>query len=178
MNTSLGSRSFATGSLFDQRGAQPAQVTASWLAAPSRQGRHLRIIDLCRVRSGGSVGVLPSAIALDWEVTFSAPPTTCPNPLVLASVMSRLGVSDEHTIVLYDEGHGARALPGYRWLRRYGLQRVFILRGGKAEWARLELGLQRSPTQFTVASFTTKIGNDWSHQQGPIDSKESVTELG
>lgn len=146
---------------------QPAQVTVAWLSSQQRDSQALRILDVSAHAVGRQPGYLPGAVRLDWESAFAALPTICPSPLVLASVISQLGIGDAHTIVLYDEGHGGRALPIYRWLRRYGHQRVFTLNGGRSEWVRQQLGLVREPARYAAASFTVKIGKDWSHQNSP-----------
>jgi thiosulfate/3-mercaptopyruvate sulfurtransferase len=147
---------------FTQR-IEPAQVTASWVR--SRKGDNtIRILDVCRVRDENTGGFLPFAVALDWEAELGSTPTTCPNPLVLASIMSRLGISDEHVVVVYDEGDGGRSLPVYRWLRRYGMQRVLVLQGGRREWVRQKFGLSKESFHQEPASFTAKIGTDYAPQ--------------
>ncbi|HMA95019.1 MAG TPA: rhodanese-like domain-containing protein, partial [Polyangiaceae bacterium] len=148
-------------------GPQPAQVTVAWLASQRGKNQALRILDVCAHPVGRSLGYLPGAVRLDWESTFASQPTFCPSPLVLASVMSQLGIGDEHWVVVCDEGHGGRALPVYRWLRRYGHQRVLTLTGGRSEWVRQQLGLVSEPAQYPASSFTVKIGNDCSHEDSP-----------
>lgn len=139
-------------------GPHPDQVALAWLVAQQSGNANLRLIDVSAHSIGLQPGYLPSAIRLNWELAFAGSPTICPSPLVLASVMSQLGIGDEHTIVLYDEGHGRRALPIYRWLRRYGHQRVFTLAGGRAEWLRQKLELVREPKKYNSSSFTVRIG--------------------
>ncbi len=154
--------------VLDVQGApQPAQVKVAWLSSQQRDNQALRILDVCAHAVGRQPGYLPGGIRLDWESAFAGLPTICPSPLVMASVMSQLGIGDEHTIVLYDEGHGGRAQPIYRWLRRYGHQRVFTLNGGRSEWVRQQLGLVCEPARYVASSFTVKIGKDWSHQDSP-----------
>jgi thiosulfate/3-mercaptopyruvate sulfurtransferase len=145
--------------LDDQGVPQPAEVTVAWLLARLNDDPSLRLVDVSSHRIGRQPGYLPGAVLLDWEGAFGRSPSVRPSPLVLASVMSQLGIGDDHLVVLYDEGRGARSLPIHGWLLRFGHQRVFSLAGGRSEWVRRELRLVPEPAKHSAASFTVKIGN-------------------
>ncbi|MGC4063897.1 MAG: rhodanese-like domain-containing protein [Polyangiaceae bacterium] len=135
----------------------PAQVTAKWLAAQRPSSKNLRIVDVCRHTAGDSPIYLPGAVHLNWERAFGKPPAIGPSPLVLASELSRLGIGDDHVIVLYDEGRDARALAAYRWLRRYGHSNTFVLAGGRAEWLRRRGPISHEQSSYAPSSFTVRM---------------------
>ncbi len=138
-------------------GAQPAHVSASWLAS-QLQNPSLRIVDVCLLpRESRPLVLLPHAIRVDWEAMFLDGPGIRPSPLVFAAVMSRLGIGDDNIIVTYDEGSGIRALAVYRWLRRFGHTKTFTLQGGRAEWVNQQLPLTRTQESYAVSSFTVRI---------------------
>jgi len=158
---------------------EPAQVTVPWLASQIGNNPDLRLLDISVHTPGPPIGFIEGALDLDWEGTFGGPPSICPSPLILASVMSQLGIGNGHTIVLYDEGHGARSLPVYRWLRRYGQQRVFVLTGGRKEWLRRQRSLVHTSHVHSPASFTVKIGANWPSSPAlSLEGRRTATEPG
>jgi thiosulfate/3-mercaptopyruvate sulfurtransferase len=138
--------------------SQPAQVSIKWLRDQLGRDETLRLIDVSFQRpSAARPLLLPQSVYLDWEAMFTEGPGVHPSPLVLASVMSQLGIGDDHIIVVYDEGSGIRALAVYRWLRRFGHSRTFVLQGGRSEWTNQGHALANVPVSFDASSFTVRI---------------------
>ena len=133
------------------------EVTAKWLSNQTRLNPSLKIVDVCSNQSTRQTAFLPGALRLDWEQAFATGPHLKPSPLVFAATMSQLGVGDDDTIVLYDEGEGRRAFSVLRWLRGFGHRKVFVLVGGRTGWLTQGYSLVREPTRFSPSSFTVCI---------------------
>jgi len=139
-------------------GVQLVEISVSNLATQLRSDPAFRVLDVSEQHPSASVPTqLPHSVSIDWEATFSATPDICPSPLVLASAMSQLGLGDEHTIIVHDEGSGIRARPVCRWLRRFGHSSTLVLRGGRAEWVAQGFMLVREPVSRKVSSFTVRL---------------------
>jgi len=141
--------------------AQLLEISVSDLATQLRSDLTLRVLDVSQQHRSlrGPTG-LPQSVPIDWEAIFSAGPATCPSPLVLASAMSQLGIGDEHTIVIHDEGSGFRARAVSRWLIRFGHSNTLVLRGGRAEWAAEGFSLVHQPASHKVSSFTVRLNHE------------------
>jgi thiosulfate/3-mercaptopyruvate sulfurtransferase len=120
-------------------------ASTEWLA--EQLGRpDVRIVDV-RWRPDGTgqsvfdAGHLPGATYVDWRTELSAPPTEDGgHALRLAAAeavvafMSRAGVSDATTLVLYDDTLGLYAARVWWSLRVYGFESARILDGGFPAW--------------------------------------------
>ncbi len=84
-----------------------------------------------------AAGHIPGAIRFDQDkiADHSTPlPHMVPTPEVFADNVGRLGISETHTIVVYD-GIGLFASPRVWWLFRImGAKNVFVLDGGLDGW--------------------------------------------
>lgn len=121
-------------------------ASTEWLA--DELGRpDMRIVD-CRWRPDGTgaavfdAGHLPGATHVDWRLELNDPSSShdAGHALRLASseavlaVMSRAGVGDANTLVLYDDTLGLYAARAWWSLRVYGFESARILDGGFPAW--------------------------------------------
>lgn len=121
------------------------------LRRPSRRGPPSVYLD----------GHVPGAVTLDVRASlFDARGDVISAP-ELAMVMSGLGVGDQHTIVLVDEGSrdGALALAAAWALGRYGHSDVHVLEGGFARWVGEGRAVSPELTRHAPASYTAKVPN-------------------
>ncbi len=101
-------------------------------------------------------GHIPGSTSLDvGRRLFDETGTIVPAP-ELAMAMSEIGVGDEHTVVLVDEGRPAAALVAAWLLRRYGHAETLILSGGFPRWAAEGRPVTRDLVKHPFASFTAK----------------------
>jgi thiosulfate/3-mercaptopyruvate sulfurtransferase len=146
--------------------ARVSVVTPDWLAARLALAE-LRVLDVrppaiaARARSrasGPARGHVPGAIALDVRgALFDAFGDVVSAP-ELAVVMSRLGVGDEHTVVLVDEAPGHVLARAAAWaLGRYGHHGVHVLDGGHARWVAERRPLVVGVERHRTASFTARV---------------------
>jgi len=83
-------------------------------------------------------GHIPGAVFVDWLediVDLQAEVKMTPaGPEQFSSLMGRLGISNEHQIVIYDSSGGRPAARLWWLLRYYGHDRVRLLNGGWTKW--------------------------------------------
>jgi thiosulfate/3-mercaptopyruvate sulfurtransferase len=102
-------------------------------------------------------GHVPGAIALDVRaVLFDDDGEVVSGP-ELALAMSSLGVGDEHTVVLVDEGRPDAALAAAWALTRYGHRDVHVLEGGFTRWVGEGREVSRELVRHAPASYTAKV---------------------
>ncbi len=152
-------------------------ATTEWLAthldAPS-----LRIVDIRGIirpptapqpwyaanREAYEAGHLPGAVFVDWLrdiVDPSAPvKMTVARADQFAALMSRLGIGDEHAVVVYDDsGHIG---PRLWWaLNYYGHPAVRVLDGGFTKWVAEGRPVTTALPRHPPARFTARVVPDW-----------------
>ena len=102
-------------------------------------------------------GHVPGAIALDVRaVLFDDDGGVVSGP-ELALAMSTLGVGDEHTIVLVDEGRPEAALAAAWALTRYGHHDVHVLEGGLTRWVGEGRAVSREIVRYPPAGYTARV---------------------
>ena len=140
-------------------------VTARWLA--DRLGEpSLSVVDgSWYLPSAGrdpeaefKAGHIPGAVRFDLDKIAdlsSGLPHMLPSPEAFAAAVGALGISERHTIVVYD-GAGLFSAPRVRWTFRFmGATDVRVLEGGLPAWVAAGLPLETSgpkpePEQFVA----------------------------
>lgn len=102
-------------------------------------------------------GHVPGAIPFDVrEALFDETGELITAP-ELAMVMSSLGVGDEHTIVLVDDGRSGAGAAALWALGRYGHGDVHVLEGGYSRWLAEGRPTSREIVRLPWASFTARV---------------------
>jgi thiosulfate/3-mercaptopyruvate sulfurtransferase len=106
---------------------------------------------------------IPGAIFFDIE-ELSDHGTQLPHMLATSEDFSRnmsaLGVSDDATIVVYEQ-EGVFSAPRAWWtLRTFGAQHVYLLDGGLRAWTGAGLPIESGPVHHAPASFHAKLNKD------------------
>ena len=101
--------------------------------------------------------LIPNSVKFDLVNTFkdsSSPyPNTIPSIKQFEKEVQRLGISNDHTIVVYDK-HGVYSSPRAWWMFKYfGHQQVFVLDGGLPQW------IKENYSTETSYKLMTKLGN-------------------
>jgi thiosulfate/3-mercaptopyruvate sulfurtransferase len=149
-------------------------TSAAWLLEHYLD-RDVRVIDarflLGQPNAGQDaykLGHIPGAIFLDLERDLSSPKRSdgrggrhpLPDPNVLASKLSELGIGNEHSVVAYDDpssGQGFYAAHVW-WLLRYlGHETVSVLDGGLPAWLAAGGKLEEDLPFYATASFTPRV---------------------
>jgi thiosulfate/3-mercaptopyruvate sulfurtransferase len=106
---------------------------------------------------------IPGAIFFDIEA-LSDHGTPLPHMLPTAEAFSRsmsaLGISDNATIVIYEQ-EGVFSAPRAWWtLRTFGAQHVYLLDGGLRAWTESALPTESGPVQQAPATFHAKLNHE------------------
>ncbi len=79
-------------------------------------------------------GYIPGAIFIDWLEDIVEPEApvrmTVASPLRFQALMERLGIGDEHAVIVYDDGGSSIAARLWWALNYYGHPEVKLLNGG------------------------------------------------
>ena len=119
--------------------ASSVLVDADWLKA-HLDDSSIAIIDLSFNESNYLEAHIPGALFVDWQTELSDPQ----RPELYAimaqadfqSLMTKLGIQNDATVVLYDDMHSRAALRLFWIMRYYGHADIRLLDGGRRAWRR------------------------------------------
>jgi thiosulfate/3-mercaptopyruvate sulfurtransferase len=132
-------------------------VDTAWLAQ-HRNDPAIRIVDI-RAR-GYADGHIPEAVFVDnnWIRNPKAPPTFLPTPQEFEALMSKLGISNDTRVIVYDERGGIYAARLWWILNHDGHANVALLDGGWVKWLAEERAVTAVAPAPAPASFKVKPG--------------------
>ncbi len=151
---------------------QSALVTTDWLEA-HLDDEKLRIVELrgkvlppteppphyLTDEAGYLAAHIPNAQFVDWQIDIvepGSPSNDIASPARFAELMARLGISNEHRVIVYDNIASMFACR-MRWcLRYYGHDDVSVLDGGWARWLAEGRPVASVVPQFERAIFVTR----------------------
>ena len=149
--------------------ARPELLASSEWLADELSRPNVRIVD-ARWRPDGTgqavfdAGHLPGATYVDWRAELNEPPSEeAGHALRLApagsivAFMTRAGVGDATTLVLYDDTLGLYAARVWWSLRVYGFESARILDGGFPDWVGGSRPLSTGVLPHPEASFTPRL---------------------
>ena len=139
-------------------------------------------------REAYDAGHIPEAIFLDLERDLSAPKRSdgrggrhlLPDPNVLASRLSELGIGNEHSLVAYDDPSGGQGFYAAHvwWLLRYlGHDRVSVLDGGLPAWLAVGGTLETNPPSHAKTTFTPRVRSEMAVNAKDVTARGSGTIL-
>ena len=102
-------------------------------------------------------GHIPGAVYFDIDAIADNStdlPHMLPSPQVFSEMVGQLGVSEQHTLVIYDDGNLFSAPRVWWTFRIFGAKNVYLLAGGFSGWQQAGLALESGPTSPTPQSFT------------------------
>lgn len=128
-------------------------------------------------------GHIPGAVYLNWAEELSDPNSSVafmmPPAEQVASVLGRLGVSDETQIVAYDDEGGHYSSRVWLILARYGKESMIrILEGGWTKWAAERRPVSTEIPEVTPASFTIDPSAGHSELIASLDEVRRASETG
>jgi thiosulfate/3-mercaptopyruvate sulfurtransferase len=142
-------------------------ASTDWVAAEMNRGE-VRVLDV-RWRPDGTGrqafedGHIPGAVHIDWraEMTEGAeedgPTLRLAPPEQVAVAMSRAGVGDGMTVVVYDDSIGLYAARVWWSLRAYGFESARVLDGGFPAWVDEKKPVSTADLPHADASFTARF---------------------
>lgn len=149
-------------------------VSTEWLAA-NLDNPQLRIVDM-RGRvlpptdpkphyfarpEDYAAGHIPGAVYIDWTrdiVDLDDPvPAQVAPPEKIARLLGELGISDDSTVVIYDDWYSMFAGRLLWVLRYYGFENARILNGGLVKWLAEERPMSSEAPLYAPARFTPRV---------------------
>lgn len=143
-------------------------ASTDWVAAEMNRGE-VRVLDV-RWRPDGSGhrafedGHVPGAVHLDWRAELTEPAVDDEGPSLrlappeqVAVAMSRAGVGDGMTVVVYDDSIGLYASRVWWSLRVYGFESARVLDGGFPAWVEERKPISTADLPHAEASFTPRL---------------------
>ncbi|WP_145522295.1 3-mercaptopyruvate sulfurtransferase [Yersinia ruckeri] len=115
---------------------------------------------LRNIREEFELAHIPRAVYLDIDA-ISDHSTLLPHMLPTAEAFSeaigKLGINDQHTIVLYDDGNLFSAPRGWWMFRTFGARDVRVLEGGFEQWQQAVYPLESGPANPCPQWFTATL---------------------
>ncbi|WP_227731283.1 3-mercaptopyruvate sulfurtransferase [Yersinia proxima] len=107
-------------------------------------------------------GHIPGAVYFDIDAIADSStdlPHMLPSPQVFSEMVGQLGVSEQHTLVIYDDGNLFSAPRVWWTFRIFGAQNVYILAGGISGWQQAGFALESGPTFPTAQTFNATFND-------------------
>ena len=98
------------------------------------------------------IGHIPGAVSWNLHTDFEDPiRRDIPSPESISLLLSRSGVQQNTTVVLYGDGNNRSATWAFWVLKYYGLQKVHLMDGGRKKWLndKRPVSIDKSSTQTT-----------------------------
>ena len=136
-------------------------VDATWLAA-HLDDPTVRIVD-ARMPTEGTLyerAHIPGAVFVNMLKGLCCP-SRIMSPDRFASLMGRLGIGDDTTVVVYDTEGGHWAARLWWALRYYGHEDAAMLDGGLRSWVGARRPLEREAPVIEAATFTPEVQPSW-----------------
>jgi thiosulfate/3-mercaptopyruvate sulfurtransferase len=143
-------------------------ATTEWLAEHLRRPG-TRVLDL-RWRPDGSApavhasGHIPGAALVDWRTDLvddgeDGETILLASPDRITALAVRVGITDDSTVVVYDDTQSLFAARAWWSLRAYGLETVRVLDGGFGDWAAEGREISNARVEPGTAGFTVRGPN-------------------
>ncbi|ELZ0585552.1 TPA: 3-mercaptopyruvate sulfurtransferase [Yersinia enterocolitica] len=107
-------------------------------------------------------GHIPGAVYFDIDAIADSStdlPHMLPSLQVFSEMVGQLGVSDQHTLVIYDDGNLFSAPRVWWTFRIFGAPKVYILAGGFSGWQQAGFALESGPTFPTPQTFNATFND-------------------
>ncbi len=123
-------------------------------------------------RSAYLEGHIPGAVFVDWtsDITEPGAPVkmALAGPERFAALMGRLGIGDEHTVVVYEDGAGQIAARLWWALNYYGHSAAKVLNGGFRKWVAEGRPVTAGIPRHQPVAFTPRIQPGWRVGTGDV----------
>ncbi len=107
------------------------------------------------------VGHIPGAVKLDWHVDVQNPVTRdFVDQAGFEKLLSRYGVSNDTTIVLYGDRNNWYAAYAFWLFSEYGFKNLKILNGGRAKWEAEGRPFTKEVPQFAATNYKAQPADE------------------
>ncbi len=135
-------------------------VTSSWVADHLNDPT-VRLIEADEDILLYEVGHIPGAVKLDWHVDVQDPLSRdFVNQQQFEQLMSRWGISNDTTIVLYGDRNNWYATYSFWLFHMYDHKNLRILNGGRAKWEAEKRPFTKEVPHFAPATYHAQAANE------------------
>jgi thiosulfate/3-mercaptopyruvate sulfurtransferase len=121
---------------------------------------------------------IPGAVFADWALDIVQPDApvkmTVAGPERFAALMGRLGIGNQHTVVIYEDGVGQIAARLWWVLNYYGHPKALLLNGGYRKWMAEGRPVTPELPHHPPATFTPRIQPEW--RVGSADLRAAIAD--
>src|SRR5882762_6573168 len=132
-------------------------VDTSW-AKGSLGNQDVRIVEVDYDPTANyNLGHIPGSVLIDWRKDINDPVSRdIVSKEDLEALLGRLGISNDHQIVLYGDFNNWFAAFVFWVFKYYGVDKVVLLNGGRKKWIEEDLPVTKDVPAFPTATFTAK----------------------
>ena len=152
-------------------------VDTEWMLA-NLADPGVRLIDVSSKPEVYAEGHLPGASYVQWDTQLVSPDNPFEGKILtgeaLSELMSSLGVSNDHTVVFYDDANNLFAARAYWVLKYYGHADARIYNGGRKKWLAdgnelITETVAVTPGNYVAGDPDPQIATDWEYVVASID---------
>ena len=115
--------------------ANPGVLVSTEWVAEHRNDPNVRLVEVDVDTTSYGSGHIPGAIGWDWRQDLQRHPVRdIPTKQEWEALLSRSGIGNDTTVVLYGDNNNWFAAFGYWLFKLYGHQDVRLLNGGRKKW--------------------------------------------
>src|SRR5256885_9022645 len=108
-----------------------------------------------------NLGHIPGSVLIDWRKDINDPVTRdIVSKKDLESLFGRLGITNEHRIVLYGDFNNWFAAFAFWVFKYYGIDNVVLLNGGREKWIEQDLPVTKDVPTFPPTTLTAEESDE------------------
>src|SRR2546426_5737435 len=104
-----------------------------------------------------NLGHIPGSVLIDWKKDINDPVSRdIVSKEGLEALFGRLGISNDHQIILYGDFNNWFAAFAFWVFKYYGVDNVVLLNGGRKKWLEQDLPVTKDVPTFPATTFTAQ----------------------
>lgn len=132
-------------------------VETEWVAQYLHAPR-VRLVEMDVDTMAYRLGHIPTAVGWNWQVdTRDALRRNIPDPATFAALMSRSGIANETTVVLYGDKNNWFAAYAFWLMKYYGHIDVRLMNGGRKKWVAEKRMLTKAVPDIQPTTYQVKV---------------------
>lgn len=143
--------------------AHPEVLVGTDWVAQHLNDNGIRLVEMDVDTTAYPSGHIPTAVGWNWQLdTQDSLRRNLPNPAAFAALMSRSGIANDTTVILYGDKNNWFATYAFWLLKYYGHPDVRLMNGGRKKWVAENRPLTTAtpditPTTYKVAVTDTSV---------------------
>jgi len=160
-----------------------ALVDTEWVME-NLENEDIRLIDVSNNRATYAEGHIPGAIFIDWREELTNPDDAVEGQILtqeaFEALLSERGISNDHTVVLYDNTSNLFSTRAYWVFAYYSHENIKLYNGGTLAWEAADQPLSTEdvayePTEYVAGEINEAVRADYDDVIASIDDENVVT---